>query len=142
MFAMKVRKWWRGDEVRDRLIAEHRAAIRALAYFVADRARFYCPYDHSKPPGELHLRDTIQVISEADGSRHHVFASAPWAEPVEFGHTMPALPGESVHEEGPPRRGERDAEFHRSEPGEAGISSRSTDGCHVPMTAGITPGRR
>jgi hypothetical protein len=88
MFAMKVRRWWNGDEVRDRLIAEHRAGVRALAEFVAERARVYCPYDHSKPADEMHLRDTIQVISESDNSRHHVFASAPWAEPVEFGHTM------------------------------------------------------
>jgi hypothetical protein len=63
MFKLSVKRWWNGDEVRDRLIAGHRAGVRAL-------------------------------------------------------------------------------EFHRTEPGEAGISSGSTDGCHVPMTAGITPGRR
>jgi hypothetical protein len=77
---------WRGEEIKARLIAEHKAGIRALAEFVAERARIYSPYDTRKPPDELHLRDTIQVISEVDGSRHHVIASAPWAEPVEFGH--------------------------------------------------------
>jgi hypothetical protein len=82
MFAMKVRKWWRGDEVKERLIAEHRAGVRALAEFVADRARVYCPVD----TGEL--RDSIHVVSEADGMRHHVVATAKHAEPVEFGHKV------------------------------------------------------
>jgi hypothetical protein len=82
MFAMKVRKWWRGDEVKERLIAEHRAGVRVLAEFLADRARVYCPVD----TGEL--RDSIHVVSEADGMRHHVVATAKHAEPVEFGHTM------------------------------------------------------
>lgn len=79
---------WRGEQVKARIVAEHKAALLALAEFVAERARVYCPYDHSKPASELHLRDTIQVISEADGMRHHVIATAPWAEPVEFGHVM------------------------------------------------------
>jgi HK97 gp10 family phage protein len=82
MFKLSVKRWWNGDEVRDRLIAEHRAAIRALAEFVADRARAYCPVD----TGEL--RDSIHVVGEADGLRHHVVATADHAEPVEFGHTM------------------------------------------------------
>jgi hypothetical protein len=85
---MAVKSWWNGDAVKARLLAEHKAGIRVLAEYVAERARIYCPYDASKPAGEMHLRDTIQVISESDGSRHHVIASAPWAEPVEFGHVL------------------------------------------------------
>jgi hypothetical protein len=85
---MAVKSWWNEDAVKARLLAEHRAGVRALAERVAEIARVLCPYDASKPPGEMHLRDTIQVISESDGLRHHVIASAPWAEPVEFGHVL------------------------------------------------------
>jgi hypothetical protein len=89
VFKMVVKRLpWRGAEVKARLRAENAAGIRALAEFVAERARIYSPYDTSKPPDEMHLRDTIQAVHEADGTRSHVFASAPWAEPVEFGHRM------------------------------------------------------
>jgi hypothetical protein len=80
MFKFSVKSWWDGDALRERLAAEHRAGIRALAEFVAERARMYCPVD----TGEL--RASIQVVSEADGMRHHVIASARHAEPVEWGY--------------------------------------------------------
>ena len=80
MFAMKVKSWWRGDAVREQLLARHRAGVRRLAEFVADRARQYAPVD----TGEL--RASIHVVSEADGKRHHVLASARHAEPQEFGY--------------------------------------------------------
>lgn len=80
MFKMAVKSWWNGDAVKARLIAEHKAGIRALAEHVAAMARVYCPVDTGT------LRASIQVISEADGSRHHVIATAKHAEPVEFGH--------------------------------------------------------
>ena len=79
---------WRGAEVKARLVNEKKAGVRRLAHYVRDQAELYAPYDASKPAGELHLRDTIQVIEEAGGERFHVIASAPWAEPVEFGHRM------------------------------------------------------
>jgi hypothetical protein len=46
---------------------------------VADVARRLVPVD----TGEL--RASIQVVSEADGKRHHVIATARHAEPQEFG---------------------------------------------------------
>lgn len=88
MFKFNIKSWWRGDATKARLIQERKVGIRALAEYVADKARVYCPYDASKPAGKLHLRETIQVISEADGLRHHVVATALYAEPVEFGHVM------------------------------------------------------
>lgn len=82
MFKVAVKRRWDGDAVRERLAAEHRAGVKALAEFVAERARMYCPVD----TGEL--RASIQVISESDGMRHHVIATARYAEPVEWGHRM------------------------------------------------------
>ena len=73
---------WRGEEVKAKLLAEHKAGIRALAYYVADVARRLVPVD----TGEL--RDSIQVISEADGMRLYVIATAKHAEPQEFGFRM------------------------------------------------------
>lgn len=82
MFKFSVKSWWRGDELRERLAAEHRAGVKALAEFVADRARMYCPVDTGA------LKASIQVVSEADGTRHHVIAPLNYSESVEFGHRM------------------------------------------------------
>jgi hypothetical protein len=79
---MAVKSFWNGEEVKARLLAEHRAGIRKLAEYVALRARIYAPVDTGA------LRGSITVVSEADGMRHHVIATAPYAEPVEFGHVM------------------------------------------------------
>ncbi len=49
---------------------------------MAEQSRFYC----SANTGEL--RASIRVISEADGTRHHVVATARHAEPTEFGIIM------------------------------------------------------
>lgn len=75
-----IKSWWAGDAVKARIVEERKAGLRALAEFVAERARLYAPYD----TGEL--RDSIHVVSEADGLRHHVFATARHSEPVEFGY--------------------------------------------------------
>jgi hypothetical protein len=80
VFRMAIRKWWNPEKVKAELIAEHKAGIRALAEFVADRARLYCPVDTGA------LRASITVVSEADGMRHHVIAPLKYSEPVEFGH--------------------------------------------------------
>lgn len=82
MFAMKLRSWWNPEPARQRLVAEYKDGLLALAEFVADRARAYAPVDTGR------LRDSIHVVSEADGMRHHVVATVPWAEPQEFGFTM------------------------------------------------------
>jgi hypothetical protein len=79
MFRMTVRKWFSGDALRERLAAEHRAGIRALAEFVAERARMYAPVETGA------LKASIHVVSEAGGMRHHVVSSLPYAEPTEFG---------------------------------------------------------
>lgn len=55
--------------------------MKQLAEDVADLYRLYCPKD----TWELH--DSIHVVSESDGMKHHVVATAPHAEPVEFGST-------------------------------------------------------
>lgn len=79
---MVVRKFWDPEGAKRRLIEEHKAGLRALAEFVAERARFYCPVDTGA------LRASIQVVSEADGKRHHVIAPLNYSESVEFGHVM------------------------------------------------------
>jgi hypothetical protein len=82
MFKFSLKHFWDGDAVKERLIAEHKAGLKALAEYVADVARAGCPVDTGA------LRASIQVISEADGLRHHVTASKKYAESVEYGHTM------------------------------------------------------
>lgn len=82
MFAMKIRTWWNPEPVKAQLLADYKAGLRELAEFVADQARLRCPVD----TGEL--KNSIHVVSEADGLKHHVVATARHAEPVEFGHTM------------------------------------------------------
>jgi hypothetical protein len=82
MFTMRLKSWWNGDAVRERLLAEHKAGVRALAEFVAERVRFHAPVDTGR------LRASIHVVSEADGMRHHVTTTVPYAEPQEFGFRM------------------------------------------------------
>lgn len=77
-----IRNWWDPEGAKRRLLEEHKAGIKALAEFVAERARIYCPVDTGA------LKASIHVVSEADGMRHHVIAPLNYSEPVEFGHVM------------------------------------------------------
>ena len=81
----QIRSWFDPSGVRARIDAAVAEASLECAEFIRDKAFEYAPYDETKPPGEMHLRDTIQVISEAGTHVHHVIATAPWAEPQEFG---------------------------------------------------------
>ena len=82
MFTMRLKSWWQGDAIQAQLRAEHRAGVKALAEFVAERVRFHAPVDTGR------LRASIHVVSEADGMRHHVVTDVPYAEPQEFGFRM------------------------------------------------------
>lgn len=82
MFKFSVRTWWDPEAARQKLLREAAANVRMLAEYVAFKARAYCPVD----TGEL--RNSIHIISSADGMTFHVYASAKHAEPVEFGHVM------------------------------------------------------
>jgi hypothetical protein len=80
--SMRIEKWFRPEVVEARLRVMASDISYELAYYVWAQARDYCPVRSG------FLRDSIQLISEADGSRHWVIATAPYAEPVEFGYTM------------------------------------------------------
>jgi hypothetical protein len=82
-----IQTWFDSSGVEARILAASGDAARQCAELMADLARAYAPYDATRSAGENdpHLRDTIQVVSEANGLVHHVIATAPHAEPQEFG---------------------------------------------------------
>jgi hypothetical protein len=75
-----IRVWFNQQEAKLKILRDRVAGVKRAAEAVAEEARILAPVD----TGEL--RDSIHVVSDADGMAHYVVAPVEHAEPVEFGH--------------------------------------------------------
>lgn len=81
---MTLRKWWNEDGVRQMFKAYKAELSKNAAEYMASRARVHCPVDTAE------LLSSIIVMSESQGSRSYVQATAHYSAYVEFGHMTPA----------------------------------------------------
>jgi hypothetical protein len=79
MLKIITRRWWNPEAAIAQVEAQGRSAGLQCAELIYERAVFYSPVESG------FLRSTIHLVSSADGMSHWVIATAPYAEPQEFG---------------------------------------------------------
>jgi hypothetical protein len=103
-FLLNLRTWFDASAARDAVVKSRISGLYQLAEYVGDQARLRAPFLTGK------LRESIQVIHEADGMAHYVIATAPYAEPQEFGF-IHWISGEFIPGRAYMRRALRDGEL-------------------------------
>jgi HK97 gp10 family phage protein len=79
MFRLKVRKFWRGEEVKAAIVKTALQVNMEAGEYMLQRAKEGCPVDTG------FLKASIRLVVTMGGARVSVIAEAPYAIYVEFG---------------------------------------------------------